>query len=507
MNAIIGMSDLLLQTPLNTEQLDFAETIRVSGDVLLVIINDILDFSKIEAGQMDLEEDAFDLRECIESALDLVRYPAAKKNLEMMYQMESAVPSTIMGDVTRLRQILINLLNNAIKFTDEGEIELSVALKKIPSLKDGKAEIQFSVRDTGIGISSEQQERLFQAFTQADSSISRKYGGTGLGLAISKRLTEMMGGRMWVKSEVGAGSTFYFTIVTGPVTEIRQKINLYEEQHLLSGKRVLIVDDNATNRQILARQLAIWGLSSYAAESPEECLTWIRRGDPFDLVILDLHMPEMDGITLAKEIHQLIDDPALPMILFSSLVTRESDLPTGLFAAALTKPQKPADLLSALQRAFGSQENIVMVSTAEKEAETPAVEQSARYPLRILLAEDNRVNQKLALRLLARMGYQADIAENGLEVLAALARQPYDVVLMDVQMPEMDGLDTTRQIHVRWMDENRPQIIAMTAFAMPEDQKKCLDAGMDDYLSKPIHSDILAQALKRAGDRIGKKGS
>jgi signal transduction histidine kinase/DNA-binding response OmpR family regulator len=506
MNAIIGMSDLLIGTSLTEEQCDFAETIRNSGDTLLAIINDILDFSKMEAGRLALESQPFDLRACVESALDLVRYTAAEKDLEIMYGMAPQVPSGIMGDVTRLRQVLVNLLNNAIKFTDRGEIELTVDLQGPNGIDDQQAEIHFSVRDTGIGIPADQQERLFEAFTQADISISRKYGGTGLGLAISKSLAEMMGGRMWVESEVGAGSTFHFTIMADPVAEISQKMNLYEEQRLLSGKRALIVDDNSTNRQILARQLAMWGLLSYATESPPECLTWIRRGDPFDLAILDLHMPEMDGITLAKEIHQLREDPALPMILFSSLGTRESDLPTGLFAAALTKPLKPADLLSALQRALGIQDNIVKASTAKKEAETPAVEQSALYPLRILLAEDNLVNQKLALRLLSRMGYQADLAENGLEVLEALEREQYGLILMDVQMPEMDGLEATRQICARWPQKERPQIIAMTAFAMPEDKQKCLEAGMDDYLSKPIHSDDSALALKRAGDRIGENG-
>jgi signal transduction histidine kinase/DNA-binding response OmpR family regulator len=507
MNAIIGMSDLLMQTPLNAEQSDFAETIRNSGDVLLVIINDILDFSKIEAGQMDLEEDAFDLRECVESALDLVRHPAVKKNLELMYQKESEVPSTIMGDVTRLRQILINLLNNAIKFTEQGEIELFVALKKMPNLADRKAEIQFSVRDTGIGIPPEQQERLFQAFTQADSSISRKYGGTGLGLAISKRLAEMMGGRLWLDSQVGEGSTFHFTILAQTAPRVTSRLPISQEYPHLVGKNLLIVDDNATNRRILARQVSMWGMHSRDTEFPSQALLWIKNGEPFDLAILDLHMPELDGVSLAKEIRVYRHASELPLILFSSLGTREDALPPELFTTVLLKPLKPASLLDSLLTILGAQPPHEGQAGSALEGVLADKEVGAKYPLRILLAEDNLVNQKLALRLLEKMGYHADLAANGVEVLTALETHGYDVILMDVQMPEMDGLEATRQICEQWLPDERPQIVAMTAFALPEDKQKCLEAGMDDYLSKPIHADDLMHALIRTVDRIAQTGA
>lgn len=495
MNAIIGMSSLLMDTPLNAEQRDFAETIRVSGDSLLSIINDILDFSKIEAGRMDLEEQPFDLRECIETSMDLLRFKAAEKDLELAYEMDTWVPSTIVGDVTRLRQVLVNLLTNGVKFTDSGEIEL-VVLSGDPSEEPGgKTNITFKVRDTGIGIPPGQLPNLFQAFSQADRSISRRYGGTGLGLAISQRLVEMMGGTMSVESQLGVGSTFQFTIPVTTAPEIRSYEYLQAEKPQLSGKRVLVVDDNATNRRILNLQLQKWGIIPRECALPHKALDWIRQGDPFDLLITDLHMPEMDGITLAREVRQLPKAKEMPMVLFSSLGRKESGVDASLFRATLMKPLRPSVLLDTLMNVFGgtTAPGEILATTSK-----PGANLSETHPLRILLAEDNLVNQKVALRLLSQMGYRADVAANGVEVIAALNRQAYDVVLMDVQMPEMDGLEATRQICACWKKGERPHIIAMTANALQGDREMCLDAGMDDYVSKPIRVPDLMRALSSA---------
>jgi len=499
MNAIIGMSGLLMDTPLDSEQHDFAETIRNSGDALLTIINDILDFSKIEAGKMELEEQPFDLRECLESSLDLVKMRASEKGLELAYQVEQDVPVAIVGDVTRLRQILINLLNNAVKFTENGEVVLSV--ENVPSRTergikgDGASKLQFSVRDTGIGILKDLQDRLFRAFSQADATTSRRYGGTGLGLAISKRLSEMMGGEMWVESQglPGKGSTFYFTIVTRAAAEMKSRPHLSREQPELSGKRLLIVDDNATNCRILSLQTKTWGMIARDTTSPSEALNWLQRGDPFDLAILDMQMPGKDGLELAKEIREICDEKALPMVLTSSLGKQETHAPEGLFVAYMSKPIRPSVLFDTLMNLFATAPRKAEESTLVQPRLDP--EMASHHPLRILLAEDNVVNQKLALRLLSQMGYRADVAANGVEAIRSLERQPYDVILMDVQMPEMDGLEASRRICSRWPRDSRPHIIAMTANAMQGDREICLEAGMDDYVSKPIRVDELVRAL------------
>jgi GAF domain-containing protein/CheY-like chemotaxis protein len=498
MNAVIGMSGLLLDTPLNDEQRDFAHTIRDSGDALLTIINDILDFSKIEAGRMDIEAHPFDLRECVESALDLVTSRAVEKRLDTAYLFEGEVPCAIDGDVTRLRQILLNLLANAVKFTEHGEVVLTVsAAPQGP----GRTELTFAVRDTGIGLTPEGMGRLFQSFSQADASTTRKYGGTGLGLAISKRLAELMGGRMWVESAgPGQGSTFYFT-VDAPVAELpaEKRRDYLGSQPELSGRRMLIVDDNATNRRVLGLQTAKWGMLPKDTESPNEALHWVEQGEAFDLAILDMHMPEVDGLALAQRIHAL--RPALPLVLFSSLGRREAGDTKGLFRAYLAKPVRQSQLFDTLANLFAH-------DAAPKPSQPSAkptidAEMAARHPLRILLAEDNVVNQKLALRLLQQMGYRADLASNGIEAVECVERQTYDVVLMDVQMPEMDGLEASRRITAKYKAGERPRIVAMTANAMQGDREMCLQAGMDDYITKPIRVDQLVQALYQAQSRTG----
>jgi signal transduction histidine kinase/DNA-binding response OmpR family regulator len=503
MNAVIGMSGLLLDTQLDNEQKDYAETIRNSGDALLTIINDILDFSKIEAGRMDIESQPFDLRDCVESALDLVTARAVEKGLDTAYVFEDDVPAVISGDVTRLRQILLNLFSNAVKFTEKGEVVLTVRAEGV-RLKDEKnlphpssVILTFTVRDTGIGLSQEGMSRLFQSFSQADSSTSRKYGGTGLGLAISKRLTEMMGGRMWVESEgVGKGAAFSFTI-RAAVAELPQDAHreFSGEQTELRGKRVLIVDDNATNRRILNMQTSRWGMSARDTESPEQAIQWIQSGERFDVAILDMHMPEMDGVELARRIR--LGGANLPMVLFSSLGRRESGADEGLFVAYLSKPIKQSYLFDTLAGLFMTGRVQERKRSAERIKLDPEI--GARHPLKILLAEDNAVNQKLALRLLEQMGYRADVASNGLEAVESVARQKYDVILMDVQMPEMDGLEATRQIIARW-PEKHPRIIGLTANALEGDREKCLAAGMADYISKPIRVQELVEALERSQD-------
>jgi signal transduction histidine kinase/CheY-like chemotaxis protein len=507
MNAIIGMGGLLLNTELTAEQAEYAEIIRNSGDALLSIINDVLDFSKIEAGKMDLEKSPFDLRATVEMVMDLFAKPAAEKGLDLAYLMDEDVPGVIISDVTRLRQILINLLNNAVKFTEQGEVVLLVSLVSshegsITNAGDKENAtiypLHFSVRDTGIGIPKDRLNRLFQSFSQVDASISRKYGGTGLGLAISKRLAELMGGEMWVESEEGKGTTFHFTISaeTDPKFSIQDLLS--SEQPQLAGKRLLIVDDNATNRRILVLQTKSWGIISRHTASPGEALAWLNQGDPFDLAILDMHMPEMDGLTLAAEIRKHRSALELPLVLFSSLGRHEVGDESVEFAAYLTKPLKPSALLDTLMSIFAGRSHTsreVKATTTKPHIDPQVV---ARIPLRILLAEDNAVNQKLALKLLEQMGYKADVATNGYEVLNALDRDTYDVILMDVQMPEMDGLEATRLIHNRLPQGKRPRIIAMTANAMQGDREAYLEAGMDDYVSKPIRVEQLQEALGKS---------
>jgi PAS domain S-box-containing protein len=492
LNAVIGMTRLLLDTDLTPEQRGYAEVIRSSGDVLMAVIAGILDFSKIEAGRLELEDRPFDLRECMDSALELVAASASGKRLELACSVNPGTPRVIVGDATRLRQIVVNLLNNAVKFTDSGEVVLSWEGEELAPSGGEKHRLHFAVRDTGIGIPEDRLSRLFESFSQLDASTTRRYGGTGLGLAISKRLAELMGGTIWAESRVGEGSTFHFTIeaAEAPAPAAAHERGAPPQ---LRGRRVLIVDDNPTNRHILRRQVESWGMLARDTAYPAQAVEWIGRGDHFDLAILDMQMPGMDGVMLAAEIRRFRDARSLPLVMLTSLGPREELSGRAEFAASLTKPVKPSHLYDTLMNVFDTAPAV----EAPGPPEQPAGQLVGPFPLRILVAEDNVVNQQLAVLLLKKIGYQADVAANGLEVLKALGRKTYDVVIMDVQMPEMDGLEATRQIRQRWPEGLRPHVIAATANVMQEEREACLAAGMDAYLSKPIDRDELAAALSR----------
>jgi PAS domain S-box-containing protein len=506
MNGVVGMAGLLLDTPLTLEQREFVETIRFSADSLLTIINDILDFSKIESGKLELEHQAFDLQECIESALDLVSLRATEKHLELASLMDAAVPFAIISDATRLRQILVNLLSNAVKFTDHGEVIVEVRRQPSGPELPGEAppeakpasscELLFTVKDTGLGIPPEKMTRLFQSFTQLDASTTRKYGGTGLGLVISKRLTELMGGRLWAESSgiPGEGSAFHFTTTVQLADAAPHRPGQEIVTAPLVGKHVLIVDDNATNRRILSLQVERWGMTYELAASGPAALACFKPGTGFDVALLDMHMPEMDGAMLADALQTVA--PELPLVLLSSQWPQLRS--NSRFHASLSKPVKPAQLYGILAALFEPGGVAPLTVTAGPRFDPNTAE---RLPLEILLAEDNVVNQKVALRMLQRMGYRADVAANGQEVLDALHRHFYDVILLDVQMPEMDGLEAARRICLEWPDFRRPRLVAMTALAMQGDREVCLAAGMDDYVSKPVKIEELYQALLRCPPR------
>jgi signal transduction histidine kinase/CheY-like chemotaxis protein len=490
MNGVIGMTSLLLDTTLTAEQKNYIETLKTSADSLVNIINDILDFSKIESGKLALEEGPFELRKCIEEALDNYAQSAIDKSLDLLYLIQPDVPPFLVGDMSRLRQIMSNLVNNAIKFTEEGEIFVSV---ERTGESNGVHELTFSVRDSGIGIPKEKIGILFEAFTQADAFAIRRYGGTGLGLAIAKHLIGLMGGRIWVESTLGKGSTFYFTVNLRTSDTGKAKLYVRGQIPELKNSRVLIVDDNATNRQIFTLQFESWGMKVTAASSGKEALVAIEdEEEPYDLGVLDMQMPVMDGLELGKLIKQLPFKGDIPLIMLTSLGSI-SKLPKEIFEAQLSKPIKLAELFEEVLRVIAESRN-----HRKNEADHNVDKQlSDKLPLRILLAEDNSTNQELVVTLLSKMGYHIDAVDNGRKVIEMMEKKRYDIILMDIQMPVMSGMEATKIILERFPESDRPPIIAITANAMPGDKERYLAAGMVDYLPKPIRfKDVQATLIK-----------
>ena len=505
MNGVIGMTGLLMDTDLSDEQREYAATIRASGDKLLAVINDILDFSKIEAGRLDFETLDFDLSTTVEETLGLHAERTRAKGLELASLMQSDVPTALRGDPGRLTQILTNLLGNAVKFTEEGEVVLRV---KLAAETSDAAVVRFEVRDTGIGMTEEQQARLFDAFTQADASTTRRYGGTGLGLAISKQLVELMGGEIGVESQPGEGSVFWFTarLEKSPISTRTAPLRHADP----GGLRVLVVDDNETNRRIVHEQVLSWGMRNGMAEDGQRALEVLRgaaeEGDPYDVAILDLDMPGMDGMELA---HRIKADPAMAsarLILLTSLGLRgeaEQARRVG-FSAYLTKPVRQSKLYDAIVALMShptgkasAPQHESSVVTRHSHEEVGAASDERLWRTRVLVAEDNQINQKVAVRMLERLGYRSDVAANGHEALEALSRIPYAAILMDVQMPEMGGYEATAEIRRREGDVRHTPIIAMTANAMQGDREKALEAGMDDYVPKPVKPEALEEVLER----------
>jgi signal transduction histidine kinase/DNA-binding response OmpR family regulator len=510
LSAVIGMTDMLLETPLTPEQREYADTVQTSSRSLLGIINGILDLSKIEAGQLEMEHQPLDIRQCVQEALDIVVPRAADRELELLSFVDPDVPYLVVGDVTRLRQIMVNLLGNAVKFTERGEVVMFVRDQGtgIGGREPGETpdpspsprhNVHVAVRDTGIGIPPDRLERIFQSFSQVDVSTARKYGGTGLGLTISKHLVEQMGGTIGVESEVGRGSTFHVTI---PIDTVAEPLPDYLQpaQPHLAGRQVLVVDDNDTSRLLLSRHLAAWHMRPWSVGSAGRALELLCQGERFDMAILDMDMPDLDGITLAAAIREYGHARALPLVILTSPGVRVEGMYETDVAAFLSKPVKWLRLYHVLV-GICTGRSLRRHDSPLRECVNPQM--ATLHPLRILLAEDNPVNQKVALHVLSKSGYRADVAVNGWEVLEALKRQPYDMILMDIQMPGLDGIETTRYIRQHWSTEQAPppRIVALTASALRDDCERFLEAGMDDYLSKPIRLKELVAVLERCQSR------
>jgi signal transduction histidine kinase/DNA-binding response OmpR family regulator len=500
MNGIIGMARLLMDTKLDEEQKDFCRTINQSADALLGIINDILDFSKVEAGKMDLDVHPFDLRECVEGAIDLVSSRAAEKGLNLAFMVDPAIPRSVSGDSLRLRQVLLNILNNAIKFTDKGDVFLKVSEEAAATDQKDAAVLRFAVTDSGPGIPPDKMDKLFQSFGQLDASTTRRYGGTGLGLAISKRIVELMDGQIWVESPPGQGATFIFTTRMGVPQQFATPGASEEpaEPGTLDGRRILLVDDNAVNRKILQAQTSSWGMTAVVASSPAEGVSLLHDGSSYDLAILDLSMPETDGLGFAQMIRADERSRTLPLILFTSVVPLSEGQRERVralnFAEVLAKPIKSSALRAAVLRVIGGERAVTPPS------QSSAVKIDAgfaeEFPLRILLVDDNQTNRKLGKKILERLGYGVDLANDGAQAVAAAKAGAYDLVLMDVEMPVLDGIGACRAIKEELV-RNCPRIVALTANAITGDREKYLAAGFDGYLSKPLNVEDLKLQLIR----------
>jgi PAS domain S-box-containing protein len=492
LNAVIGMTGLMLETGLSAEQREFAETIRTASDGLLDLLNDILDFSKIESDKLELERQPFALRDCVECAIDLVATRAAEKGLELIVWVDPNLPAGIVGDATRLRQVLVNLTGNAVKFTKEGEVYVTV--EELPPGEDRQPRMHITVRDTGIGIPSERMDRLFKLFSQVDSSTTRNYGGTGLGLAISRRLVELMDGHIWADSEPGRGSRFHVEIPYAPVVPDGGGP---DEAKPLHGRRVLIIDDHPTGRDVLRLHTAQWGAESLVLTSPLEALGLVAQGEQFDAIIVDQQMPGVDGMQFIRQLRSQANGFEVTVILLVPTGVQPQLEFQGGPVAVVSKPIKMAPLLNALLRHLGSDRRPVRALPATQETTTPPFDDSTK----VLLVEDNPVNQRVARTMLERLGLRPAVAGHGGEALAKLEFTAFDVILMDVQMPEMDGLTATRQIRQRLPAARQPVIIALTANALSGDREKCIEAGMDDYLAKPARQDELRQRLEYWRDK------
>ena len=508
MNGVIAMTGLMMESPVTPDQRGYLDTIHSSSESLLKIINDILDFSKIEAGKMELERRPFDLRNCIECSLDLLASRSLDKELDLGYQVDERIPSMVEGDGQRLRQVLVNLLSNAMKFTETGQVFVKV-LKLMPAAGEEEnpqgMRLHIAVKDSGIGIPPDRLSKLFRPFTQADVSTARKYGGTGLGLAISRRLVELMGGKMWAESMPGTGSTFHFTMQASVPEDSKPPMHVAKMPRLADLK-ILILDDNAESRNMLFDQCRLWGMLPQALENSGQALELLRKGTPFDLALIDLHLAGKDGLTVASEIQKLPNAAMLPMVLLTPLGKKKSNAEDVrvVFAQAVHKPVKPAALCAALERALLSPR----VAPTPVEPVKAGQRLAERLPMRILVVDDNAINQKVAVRILQQLGYAPDVADNGRQVLDRIDQAPYDFIFMDVMMPEMDGLEATRMLRRRQMSGEHPNfnsriiVCAMTAHALTGDREKCIASGMDDYLSKPVRPKDVRDMVEKWGGNM-----